>query len=186
MSDTFHIKAGERGVVRLFRIDLPPEEIKTFSENDLMTGRWPLKEALGIEDVNATFIDVFSVAELGELGLAGYMTEGLGVSQAELADDGAFLGALDGHVLTVLSGAFKGLAVTLQPSPPLRWIGTYREDRAPVQFEKLPDEAAVSEAEPEPVPKKKKPSDAAMSGKVATLALLVFFALTALMIWIAA
>jgi hypothetical protein len=34
-------------------------------------------------------------------------------------------------------------------------------------------------------PKRKKPSDAAMSGRVATYALLVLFALVVVMIWIA-
>ncbi|MEM8775568.1 MAG: hypothetical protein AAGF53_11085 [Pseudomonadota bacterium] len=184
MSDRFDIKAGERGVVRLFRIDLPSDQVKAFSNLDRMTGRWPLKEALGIEDINDTFIDVFSVEDLGEMGLAGYMNDGLGISQDELAADGTLLNSVQGCVLVMLSGAFKGLAVTLLPSAPLRWIGTYKEDRAPVQFEKLPDQGAET-AVPD-VPAKKKPSDAAMSGKVAMLALLVFFGLTALMIWIAA
>ncbi|MEM6576857.1 MAG: aspartate carbamoyltransferase catalytic subunit [Pseudomonadota bacterium] len=181
MSDTFDIRAGERGVVRLFRIDLPEEAVARFSDNDTLTGRWPLKEALGVEDINERFVDIFAIRDLDDMGLTGYMTEGLGVSEDEIAPHLERLNALDGHVVVVLSGAFKGLAVTLLPRAPLRWVGTFFEDRPAVKFEKLPSDGS----EPKPA-EKKAPSNAAMSGRVATLALLVIFGITGLMIWIAA
>lgn len=181
MSDTFDIKAGERGVVRLFRIDLPKEAIAGFAEEDSLSGRWPLKAALGVEDINPRFVDVVAIRDLDEMGLTGYMTEGLGVSEDGIAPHRARLEALEGYVLVVLSGAFKGLAVTLLPRAPLRWIGTFFEERPEVKFETLPSESS------RPAPAEKKPSsNAAMSGRVATLALLVIFGITALMIWIAA
>ncbi|MEM9910261.1 MAG: hypothetical protein AAF922_05700 [Pseudomonadota bacterium] len=181
MSERFDIKAGERGVLRLFRIDLPKQDISNFAEHDEITGRWPLKEALGVEDMNEKFVDVFEISDLSEMGLTGYMTEGLGVSDSEVAPHRDRLDALEGHIVVVLSGAFKGLAVTLLPRPPLRWVGTFFEDRPAVKFETLPSDGA------EPAkPEKKAPSNAAMSGRVATLALLVIFGITALMIWIAA
>lgn len=181
MSDTFDIKAGERGVLRLFQVDLPKDAMPRFSQIDDISGRWPLKEALGIEDMNEAFVDVFEVRDLDEMGLIGYMTEGLGVSEEEIAPHREQLDALEGHIVVVLSGAFKGLAVTLLPRPPLRWIGTFFEDRPPVKFEALPSDSSVPSAPP-----KKTPSNAAMSGRVATLALLVIFGITAVMIWIAA
>jgi len=181
VSDSFDIRAGERGAVRLFRIDLPQEAVARFVENDPLKGRWPLKEALGVEDINDTFVDVFAISDLDEMGLTGYMTEGLGVSEEEIAPHRERLDALEGHVVVVLSGAFKGLAVTLLPRPPLRWIGTFFEERAQVKFEPLPSDSAT----PAPAAKKA-PSNAAMSGRVAMLALLIIFGITALMIWIAA
>ena len=181
MSETFEIRAGERGVLRLFQIDLPREGIEGFTESDPLSGRWPLKEALGVEDINETFIDVVAIRDLDDMGLTGYMVEGLGVSKDEIAPHRNQLDALEGHVVVVLSGAFKGLAVTLLPRAPLRWIGTFFEDRPAIKFEKLPSESSI----PAPSAKKAK-SNAAMSGRVATLALLVIFGITGLMILIAA
>ncbi|MEM8536830.1 MAG: hypothetical protein AAGF56_03105 [Pseudomonadota bacterium] len=182
MSERFDIKAGERGVIRLFTVHLAKADAETFAERDLMTGDWPLSRALGVEDINTDFVDLFAVEDLGELGLTGYMIDGLGIDEAAIDEDRARLETVQGFVLVVLSSAFKGLSVSLLPRAPLRWIGTYFEDRSPVQFEKLPDESAAPQAEASP----KKKSDAAMSGRVAMLALLVVSLITGLMIWIAA
>lgn len=181
MSARFDIRAGERGVLRLFSVDLPKETISGFSEPDQITGRWPLKEALGVEDINERFVDVFAISDLEDMGLVGYMIEGLGVSEEEIAPHREQLEALDGNMVVILSGAFKGLAVTLLPRPPLRWIGTFFEERQQVKYEELPSGGA----EPVQTPKKT-PSNAAMSGRIATLALVIIFGITALMIWIAA
>ncbi|WP_371225693.1 hypothetical protein [Roseovarius sp. 2305UL8-3] len=171
MSERFEINATERGIVRVFTVDLPEEEIEQFDP----------ASALGVTSLDPQYAELFPVSDLKGVGLSGYMTEGLGIAEDEL--DKARLDALKGHVLIVLSAAFAGEAVTLTPKAPLRWIGTYTEERAPVQFEPLPDAAAQGQITPQG---KKAPSDAAMSGRVATLALLVIFVLTGIMIWIAA
>ena len=44
MTDRIHIKPTEHGVVRVFDVDLPPEQIKPFNRRN---GTWPLQEALG-------------------------------------------------------------------------------------------------------------------------------------------
>ncbi|MEM9496974.1 MAG: hypothetical protein AAGA28_03555 [Pseudomonadota bacterium] len=181
MSERFDIRSGERGVIRLFRIDLPAEETKRFLQRDPLTGRWPVQQALGVEDLDETFVDIMSVDDLGEMGLAGYMTDGLGISDADIAEHRAQLDAVTGAVLVLLSRAFKGLAVSLQPRAPLRWIGTFREEHSPVQFDPLP----TGGTEPAPMRARGR-SNAAMSGRVAMTALLVIFAITALIIWIAA
>ena len=170
MSDRFDVKAGERGVVRVFSVDLPEVETKGFNAS----------EALGVETLVPDYVELFPVEDLKGLGLAAYMHDGLGIAEEDL--DTARLDGLKGYVLIVLSAAFGGAAVTLAPRAPLRWIGTYTEESAPVKFEPLPDASAqgnvVSEGKPPP-------SDAAISGRVAMIALLVIFALTALMVWIA-
>jgi len=182
MSDRFHIPKNEHGLVRLFSIDLPPEDIPSFVEEN--GDDWPLRAALGAGHLEHEYIEVFPVSDLTGLGLIGYMNEGLGISQADLAGDRAQLDAVSGHVLVVLSRAFGGHEQQIAPQPPLRWIGTWREERAPVQFETLPHESAQGEVPVETQPEK--PSEAAMSGRVAMIALLVIFVLTGLMIWIAA
>lgn len=140
MSDRFDVHSGERGIVRLFQVGLPAEEVDAFA-GEGETG-WPLKEALGAQSLNADYIELFPVSDLKGVGLAGYMAEGLGIDETEIAADRTRLDALGGHVLLVMSAAFGGTAQTLRPKAPLRWVGTYTEDTAPVKFEPLPSEAA--------------------------------------------
>lgn len=186
MSERFEVNEHERGIVRLFAVDLPPEKIGPFSEEPLGEENddapWPLQEALGARYLDSDFIELFPISNLTGLGLPGYMTEGLGIAEKDVEGDLARLSSLDGHILIVLSSAFGGFAQTLSPRAPLRWIGTYAEETAPVQFEPLPSEAAQGNVNTETKPG---PSNAAMSGRVAMVALLVLAALVAVMIWIA-
>lgn len=172
MSERFEVSGDEHGLVRLFMVDIPPEEVSAFDP----------APALGVEKLDPEQVEMFPLTDLKGLGLSGYMREGLGIAEEEI--DNARLDALKGVVLIIRSAAFGGAAVMLAPKAPLRWIGTYREQTAPVRFEQLPGGAAEVEAAPEP-PAEKRPSDAAMSGRVATVALIVIFALTAIVVWIA-
>lgn len=140
------VSSSERGLVRLFAVDLPSEDMDAFRAQD--TGAdgtllsWPLKDALGFTYLDEDFIELFPVSDLEELGLTGYMVEGLGIAQKDVDEDAARLAAQKGWVLVVLSAAFDGVAQPLSPKAPLRWIGTYKEDGAPVHFEPLPDASA--------------------------------------------
>lgn len=176
MSDQFEVTASERGLVRLFALDLPAEEVEKLREADLAA-------MLGVARLDLDQVDLFSSSDLTGLGLTGYMTEGLGIPEEELAPDRARLDALTGHLMVVRSAAFQGEAVTLAPRAPLRWIGTYAEAHSPVQFEELPSAAAEAQAAPPP---RKTPSDAAMSGRVAMVALLVIALLVLVMVLVAA
>lgn len=142
------VKSGERGLVRLFAVDLPSEEIPSFSSRS-KPGNWPLRDALGAMHLDEAFVECFDVADLEELGLVGYMSEGLGLPEAELQQDAARLSGLKGYVLIVLSAAFDSTAQTLTPRAPLRWIGTYAEETAPVSFDPLPSDAAKGIITPE-------------------------------------
>ncbi len=179
MSERFEIKENEHGVVRLFTVDLPEAELDEFADDSDVPSA--LQEALGVDRLNMEFVELFPVSTLEGVGLAGYMVDGLGVSEAEVEEDRARLEALSGTVLVLLSSAFGGHAATLTPKPPLRWVGTYTEERAPVSFKPLPSEGAKGTTGG-----KTPPSDAAMSGRVASIALLVLFALVALIVWVAA
>lgn len=163
MSDRFDISASERGLVRLFALDMDSEEVEKLREPDLAA-------MLGVERLDVDQVDLFSTNDLTGLGLTGYMTEGLGIPEDELAPDRARLDALKGHLMVVRSAAFQGEAVTLAPRAPLRWVGTYAEEHSPVKFEELPSAAAKGQVAPSAKPR---PSDAAMSGRVAMVALLV-------------
>jgi hypothetical protein len=183
------VSSSERGLVRLFAVDLPSEDMDLFraQENgaDGALLSWPLKDALGFTYVDEDFIELFPVSDLEELGLTGYMVEGLGIAQKDVDEDSARLAAQKGWVLIVLSAAFDGVAQTLSPKAPLRWIGTYKEDGAPVHFEPLPDASAKGSAptggETPPAPS----SNPHMTLLLALVALpLVALVLGALLFWI--
>ncbi len=179
MSDRIEIRPTEIGVVRVFDVDLTAEEAGPFNRRN---GSWPLQEALGAEALDPEYLDLFQIEDLEGVGLAGYLHDGMGVAEQDLAEHRAALDRLSGTVLVVGSRAFGGVAQTLRPHAPLHLVATFNEDKTPVTFEPLPDESARSDSKP----KKPPPSDAAMSGRVATIALLVLFALTGVIIWIAA
>jgi hypothetical protein len=185
-----NVTANERGVIRIYGIDLPADQIQLFAERP-RTGSddpWPLHASLGATaDLNEDSIEIIDVEALGEIGLAGYLTLGNGVTAADVEPYRDLLAGVQGHVAIVFSSAFKGVAQTLSPAPapapPLRFVAAFREEGVPVTFEALPDDSAkgtLSDA-----PRKKPVSDAAMSGRVATIALLVMALLVWLMIKIA-
>ncbi len=177
MSDTITIRSTEHGVVRVFAVDLAAEQLTGFNRQN---GTWPLQEALGAEVLEADHVDLFAVSDLDELGLTGYLEQGYGMDPEDLADMRVRLNALSGHVLIVTSRAFAGQAQTLKPRAPLRLIASFHENAAPVVFEPLPSKAARGTTGG-----KAAPSDAAMSGRIASLALLVLFVLVAVVVWIA-
>ena len=179
MSERIEIKPTEAGVVRVFDVDLTAQEAEAFNRRN---GTWPLRDALGAEVLDPEHVDLIQVEDLEGVGLVGYLEEGMGVAAAELADHRPALDRLSGTVLVLGSRAFGGAAQVVRPSAPLRLVATFTEDRPPVSFDPLPDAGAVRRPEPGKPP----PSDAAMSGRVATIALLVLFLLTGLVIWIAA
>ena len=179
MSDPINIPEDERGVVRIFAVDLPKAEIEAFTGRN---GRWPLAEAMGANHLDAEYIDVFDLGDLAGMGLAGYLEDGQGIPKAQIDPMRAQLSALSGTVLVATSRAFAASAQTLTPKAPLRYIATFTEERGPVAFEPLPKAPAGPK---DAKPPRKKPSDAAMSGRVATVVLLVLAALVTVMVWIA-
>ena len=128
------IASHETGLVRVFSVDLPTDQIETFRT----AAPNPLEQALGTRNLDPAYVELFDIADLEELGLRGYMRDGLGVAEADLAEDAARLDALTGPVLILLSKAFRGEAHSLSPRAPLRWVGTWREEKAPVTFEPMP------------------------------------------------
>lgn len=119
MSD-LTLSAGERGVIRLFALDMRPEEAKFLREPGAAD------QVLGVSGLDPEQIDVFPVSDLEDLGLYGYLSEGCGVSENQL--DRARLETVDGWVLVLRSAALGGRAATLSPDPRLRLIGLYTEE----------------------------------------------------------
>lgn len=183
MTDRIEIKASETGVVRVFSVDIPAKEIPAFNARN---GRWPLREALGAETLDPEHVEVFDAADLTGVGLPGYLTEGHAIPEDQIAPLRGQLTAQTGTLMVVTSRAFGGEAQVLTPRAPLRLIASFSEANAPITFGALPDAAAHRETPEEKPQAAKKPSDAAMSGRVAMIVLLVLALLVLAMVWIAA
>lgn len=181
MSDTIEISATETGVVRVFAVDIPADQIAAFTARN---GTWPLREALGAEALDAEHIEVFDAADLAGVGLPGYLSDGHAIPADQLDPIRDRLAAQTGTLMVITSRAFQGTAQTLTPRAPLKLIATLQEPHDPITFGALPD-ASARTPEHEETPERKKPSDAAMSGRVATIVLLVLALLVVAMVWIA-
>ncbi len=151
--NTLSIPAQDHLGVHVFQAALTPEEMQRDKER--------LAPALlGDPDLDPGYVELFDVADLSDIGLAGYLAEGLGVPDAALAADRQRLQAVQGPVLILLSKALHGREVTLALDPRLTLIGTYREDRSPVHFEPLPTAATegVLTPPPQPTPPPQRPT----------------------------
>lgn len=183
MSETFHINATERGVIRIFMANLTTDQAASFTESPDEDTPAPINRALGVSYLDTDFVELFPLSNLEGVGLASYLTDGLGVAKEDVAPHASRLNSMTGHVLIVLSQAFGGFETTITPTAPLKWIGTYTEEGASVKFEPLPSEGAKG-APVIPAGKPQK-SDARIGGMIAMYALIAMFALVALMIWVA-
>lgn len=142
--DPARVTATERGLIRLFAIDLPGDAVASFAARPGPNGAgWPLCEALGATDLDMAHVDVIDIADLEGVGLFAYMRDGLGIVEAQLGTDRARLDALTGHVLAIRSAAFAGTAQQLTIRPPLAFIGLWAEDRPPVRFDPIASESAT-------------------------------------------
>lgn len=180
------VKPGERGLVRVFSLSMEPAVAKTLRANEPRKTEGapgPIEAALGASGLDTEFVDVFPVSDVSEIGLNRYLEEGHGIAPAQLDPDRKKLAALDGWVLLVHSSAFGGTGATLNPAPELTLIGTYAEPGVDWSEQTRLTSAASRETA---APARKPRSEAAMSGRVALVALLVMFVLTGIVIWIAA
>lgn len=132
MDPVLHIPAGERGIIRVFDLDMRPEQAKFLREPGA------LAQVLGVEDINLDQVEIFPLTDLEDLGLVGYLNQGCGIAADQLTTDRARLTSLTGHVLLIRSRAFGGDEIRLTPASQITFIGAYGEDQtqwtgAPIQ-----------------------------------------------------
>lgn len=140
MSDRIEVPAHETGVVRMFAVDLPPEEIEDFADPD--REGWPLIAALGLYDLNPAYVEIFPVNQLEDMGLTSYLIEGYNIDPEDLQTDRTMLNQIRGYVALISSGAFRGRAQTLRLHQPLRWLGTWAEPLPDLDLSAIPSDAA--------------------------------------------
>lgn len=174
MTDPLRIPLTHDRAVWLFAIDLPDAEIDAFLAGDLAA-------ALGTDAVDAGQIEVIDTDTIRVIGLAKYLSEANGMDDATVSPDTAMLDSLRGRLLMVFRAALGDGGTRLTPRPPLRFIGHYAEP-APALPPPMPDTPSASGILAGP---RTGPSDAAMSGRVATVVLILLFIFTAVFVWLA-
>ena len=123
MNAVIHIPAGEHGLIRVFDLDMRPEQARFLREPGA------LAQVLGIEEINLDQVEIFPLTDLEDLGLVGYLNEGCGIPADNLAADRERLMGLSGHVLLVRSRAFGGEDTRLTPAEQTSIIGSYSADQ---------------------------------------------------------
>lgn len=196
--DPTFVGAHESGVLRIYSINVPKEEIEAFSINhqELFAGEsepdyWALKDWLGADTLNAEYVNVMDIDDLSAMPFVYYLIEGYDIRDEDIEAHRATLAALSGHVAILTSAAFGGVEQDLksntdaqtQENTFLIHAATLRQRNANATFRPLPDGGADGVLTSPPA--KKIPSDAAMGGRVATIALIVMGLLVWLMIKVA-
>lgn len=162
-------------VIRLYEIALPLQEASSITADDVA-------DALGTPRLNEEYVDIFDINTLDEMGLKGYMVEGLGVPKDSITPYSERIAQIDGFVVVVLSKAFESRPIALLNSHPLRLVGAFTERQADQGNVDLTSKAATEKMLK---PTKKPKSQAAQSGMIATFALLFMFLFVAVIVWIA-
>ncbi|TMV10284.1 hypothetical protein FGK63_04260 [Ruegeria sediminis] len=119
MSD-LTVAPNEHGVLRLFTLDMRPEEAKFLQEPGAA------EQVLGVTGLDDEQIEVFPVSDLEDVGLYGYLTEGCGIPEDQL--DRAALATIEGWVMILRSKAFRGRGMDLNPDPRVALAGLFTEE----------------------------------------------------------
>lgn len=135
------------------RLDIPAQEahvVRVFSVvEDAPCADEEVCAALGADgDLRTGEIELFEIADLGDMPLSAYLAEAHGIAEDELRDMRGQLDALAGRVLILPSRAFGGAAMTLRIGGALRLVGRFQEDVPHTQFDTLPAEGARGSAKP--------------------------------------
>jgi hypothetical protein len=135
------INGSDTGTVRLFHLDLPREAVERFV-TQAGTGEWPLKYGLGAKALRPAFVDVVDIRDLGEMTLSQYMTEAHGASGEDFRQMRPRIDAMTGHAVILPAQAFDNTSQQLNVATPLRWIGTFAEQRGKPRGARLRSAAA--------------------------------------------
>lgn len=164
----------EQRVTRVFALSMSNAQAKALSENPELQNK-----ALGTASLAPSGIEVFRLADLGELGLIGYLREGLDLPENDLKRDRAKLAALEGWVMLVYSSAFEGHPRELSPIPELTLVGSYGE----VKPEKANIDLNTDAAEPYSGSPDIAQAKAPHSGAKGSLGVVLLFVIVAIILW---
>lgn len=169
-----HIPANDHGAIYVLELNrTDPEGLADKTDAAMMAVFGPVV-------LNTDYVDAITPGMLTDMTLPDLIQNGyeMHVDTATAEE----LRGLFGTVILVMSAAFGGDEMTIDLPSDVRLVTVLRDAPAMSAPRTIPTESATGT-----LPQgRKKPSDAAMSGRIATYALLLLFALVGLMIWIAA
>ena len=144
MAELLQVEAGERGTLRIFSIEMEAAERRKIlaPKADTAPTGAALGALLGVDWIDPDHADLFDVAELDDLGLIGFLTQGAGVSADDLSDHRTQLDSLEGTILIVYARGFTGEATVLDPAPNVTPVLILNEAQSTIQFEPLQSAAA--------------------------------------------
>lgn len=91
------------------------------------TRDWPLIEALGAGPLDPAYVNVFESIDLGREGLRKFLSDAIGMDEAQVNADAEKLDMIRGTVALVKSGALKERPGRFAPKTPANFIGHYTE-----------------------------------------------------------
>lgn len=122
MNAALSVPSLESGVVRIFALNMPPEQARFLQQENTAVA-----DVLGVSQIDPDYTEVFALSDLEELGLDGYLVEGCGIPAETIAADQHRLKTLSGWVLVVFSRAFGGEETNLTPAKGVELVSTYSE-----------------------------------------------------------
>ena len=166
------IPAGEQGTTRVFSLSMGSVQAQALANDP------PRQlEILGEETLDTKGIEIFALSDLGDLGLIGYLREGIDLDEDMLNRDRVKLAALDGWVMLLHATAFSGGSETLAPAPELTLIGSYgRTPPRPAQLDMGAKSATAYTGKPD-IPAVAAPSLRARGAVVVTALTLITLAI---------
>lgn len=141
------IPKGELGTTRVLSLSMTSAEARRLRNSPAVQ-----TDNLGAAPINAAGIEVFAVSDLGEMGLAGFLREGIDAHASDINRDLVKLSALDGWVMLIHSSAFADTGASLTLAPALTLIGTYAQTPADYSAVPLEVESAQPYTGPAPAP----------------------------------
>ncbi|WP_458791483.1 hypothetical protein [Yoonia sp. MH D7] len=168
------IPANDHGAIYVLELNRPaPDGLVEKSDAALMA-------VFGNVVLNTDYVDAITPGMLTDMSLADLVEKGYDMPVS--ARDAETLRGLFGTVVLVTSAAFGGNAMKIDLPTDVRLVTTLRASASMSAPQPIHTDSAKGIVPPSG---KKPPSQAAMSGRVATIALLVMFLIVAIMIWIA-
>lgn len=169
------IPANDHGAIYVLELNRPaPEGLEAKTDAAMMA-------VLGPVLVNTDYVDAILPGMLADMTLPDLIRNGYDMQVSER--EAEKLRGLFGTVVLVMSAAFGGKEVTVDLPSDVRLVTTLRETPHMTAPQPISTESAKGAITPPSG--KKRPSDAALSGRIATIALVGMFLLVAIMIWIA-
>lgn len=137
-------RADFRGVW-VFELAVPTGELERWSPPNAPEDAqedWPMMAALGVDWLDAKFVEVFDASDLEPVGLIEYLAGANGMDRDAVMTDAQRLQALTGPVVLVHAKALPPTAAgaAFDPKPPLRFVGRYENPYELTPRAALPDQ----------------------------------------------